>query len=88
MKPTISLNPSSGDKKTTYCLQGASYYYYLLSSKMTPDFEEASLNLYTKVAFQIHKEEISLSDLCWLCCTTNGLAPSSEREAEGAIRST
>jgi hypothetical protein len=54
MKVTISLNPTSlGDKKTTYCLQGASYCY-LLSSKMTPDFEEASLNLYTKVAFQIH----------------------------------
>jgi hypothetical protein len=61
MKVTISLNPSSGDKKTTYCLQGASYYY-LLSSKMT------HLNLYIKVAFQIHKGEIWVSDLCWLCC--------------------
>jgi hypothetical protein len=67
MKVTISLNPSSGDKKTTYCLQGASNYY-LLSSKMNPDFEEASLNLYIKVAFQIQKGEIWVSDLCWLCC--------------------
>jgi hypothetical protein len=50
---------------------------------MTPDFEEASLNLYTKVAFPNTQGGKSGWVIYAGFVATNGLPPSSEREAEG-----